>query len=157
PAGSARVRAMPSQPLHESVARIQESAADALAATPVEAAPAASAPAASKAVAVARDLSTPLTVVQSVWNGTAPRHIPAPEKQPSKLRPSWPQAIGGLLGLAALGLVAVSGVFLVRAFLSTPFMQDFLAAYPGEYHVDVAPGFAPWVGWQHFFNMFQIG
>ncbi|WP_298867667.1 cytochrome b/b6 domain-containing protein [uncultured Microbacterium sp.] len=106
--------------------------------------------------AVFGDLSTPLTVPQTVWNGTAPRHIPAPEKEPSRFRPGWPQAIGGLLGLAALGLLAVSGVFLVRAFLSTSFMQDFLTTYPGEYHVDVAPGFAPWVGWQHFFNMFLM-
>src|SRR5690606_24461718 len=89
---------------------------------------------------------------------TTPRYATEPEREPSRLRPTWPQAISGLLGLAALGLIAVAGVFLVRAFLSLSFMQDFLAAYPGEYHpaVDVEPGFAPWVGWQHFFNMFLM-
>ena len=112
-----------------------------------------------KAVAAASakaDVSTPLPFTRTVWAGTAPRHVAQPEEQPSRLRPTWPQAIGGLLGLAALGLLAVSVVFLVRTFLSTPFMQDFLTTYPGEYHVDVAPGFAPWVGWQHFFNMFLM-
>ncbi|MDT0158158.1 cytochrome b/b6 domain-containing protein [Microbacterium sp. ARD32] len=111
------------------------------------------------AVAVASaqpDVSTPLPYTRTVWAGTAPRRIAASDDQPARRKPTWPQAIGGLLGLAALGLVAVAGVFLVRAFLSIPFMQDFLTTYPGEYHVDVAPGFAPWVGWQHFFNMFLM-
>lgn len=107
-------------------------------------------------VAAKPDVSAPLRPKQSVWNGTAPRHITAPTTDPDKRIPGWPQAIGGLLGLAGLGLLAVAGVFLVRAFLSLSFMQDFLAAYPGEYHVDVDPGFAPWVGWQHFFNMFLM-
>ncbi|MGN7979295.1 cytochrome b/b6 domain-containing protein [Microbacterium sp. 22195] len=112
-----------------------------------------------KAAAVASaktDVSIPLPFTRTVWAGTAPRHVAQPEEQPSKLRPTWPQAIGGLLGLFAAGLLAVSAVFLVRTFLSTSFMQDFLTTYPGEYHVDVAPGFAPWVGWQHFFNMFLM-
>ena len=39
-----------------------------------------------------------------------------------------------------------------------PFMQDFLAAYPGEYPLpEGAPvGIPPWLGWQHFFNVFLI-
>lgn len=105
---------------------------------------------------VSPDVSTPLPFTRTVWQGSAPRHAVEPEREPSPLRPTWPQAIGGLLGLAALGLLAVAGVFLVRALLSTPMMQDFLASYPGEYHVDVEPGFAPWVGWQHFLNMFLM-
>ncbi|MFD5226248.1 cytochrome b/b6 domain-containing protein [Microbacterium sp. NPDC058342] len=112
--------------------------------------------AARPAAPAAIDVSTPLPFTRTVWPGTAPRHAAQPEREPSKRRPTWPQAIGGLLGLAALGLVAVAGVFLVRTFLSLPFMQDFLVTYPGEYHVDVEPGFSPWVGWQHFFNMFLM-
>lgn len=110
------------------------------------------------AVAVRSAVSTPLPYPRTVWQGRAPRHAGAPLPEPSLLRPSWPRAIGGLLGLASLGLVAVAAVFLVRAFLSTPFMQDFLAMYPGEYHpaVEVEPGFAPWANWAHFFNMFLM-
>ncbi|SJN40378.1 hypothetical protein FM104_10965 [Microbacterium esteraromaticum] len=110
------------------------------------------------AAEVARvDISTPLPFTRSVWQGKSPRHG-APEPEPSKFRPTWPQAIGGLLAAAGLGLIAVAGVFFVRMLLSTPFMQDFLTTYPGEYHptVDVAPGFSPWIGWQHFFNIFLM-
>ena len=104
------------------------------------------------------DVSTPLPYPRTVWQGRAPRHAAEPLPEPSPLRPTWPQAIGGLLGLAALGLLAVAAVFLVRTFLSFPVMQDFLATYPGEYHpaVDVEPGFAPWANWAHFFNMFLM-
>lgn len=113
---------------------------------------------AATAVTRTRDVSTPLSYPRTVWPGRAPRHAAAPLPEPSPLRPSWPQAIGGLLGLASLGLVAVAAVFLVRTVLSTPLMQDFLATYPGEYHpaVDVEPGFAPWANWAHFFNMFLM-
>ena len=118
------------------------------------------APAAREMVAAASlaDVSTPLPYPRTVWQGRAPRHAAAPLPEPSPLRPGWPRAIAGLLGLASLGLVAVAAVFLVRAFLSLPLMQDFLAAYPGEYHpaVDVEPGFAPWANWAHFFNMFLM-
>ena len=146
PAGAARVRATSSQPLQESLPQSQESAAVAANVTPDAAA----------VVPAGPDRSTPLTVRPSVWHGSAPRHIAAPADEPSKLRPTWTQGISGLLALAGLGLLAVAAVFFVRTFLSLPFMQDFLTTYPGEYHVDVDPGFAPWVGWQHFFNMFLM-
>ena len=134
---------------------------------PAEVAPAETAqqqavPAAAQTAAVVAstgpDVSAPLPFTRTVWAGRAPRHATTPEREPSKLRPAWPQAIAGLLALAGLGLLAVAGVFLVRAFLSLSFMQDFLAAFPGEYHpaIEVEPGFAPWVGWQHFFNMFLM-
>ncbi|MEJ6553613.1 cytochrome b/b6 domain-containing protein [Microbacterium esteraromaticum] len=117
-------------------------------------------PAAREVIASASraDVSTPLPYPRTVWQGRAPRHAAEPLPEPSPLRPTWPQAIGGLLGLAALGLLAVAAVFLVRTFLSFPVMQDFLATYPGEYHpaVDVEPGFAPWANWAHFFNMFLM-
>ncbi len=63
-----------------------------------------------------------------------------------------------LFGAAALGVVAAAAVAFVRALLSFPFMQDFLLAFPGEYEpaVPVEPGFAPWIGWQHFFNVFLM-
>lgn len=93
-----------------------------------------------------------------MWNGSAPRHIAVSEKPESRLRPTWTQAIAGLLGAAALGILAFAGVAFVRALLGFPFMQDFLAAFPGEYEpaVHVEPGFAPWIGWQHFFNVFLM-
>ncbi|GAA2943528.1 hypothetical protein GCM10010458_30920 [Microbacterium luteolum] len=103
------------------------------------------------------DLDTPLPWTRTVWNGRAPRHVAAAPASARRL-PSWPQAIAGLLGAAALGLVAGAAIAFVRTLLSFPFMQDFLAAFPGEYEpaIAVAPGFAPWIGWQHFFNMFLI-
>ncbi len=108
-------------------------------------------------VATRPDVSSPLPFTRTVWQGTAPRHgVAEPER--SKLRPTWTQAISGLLGAAALGILGLAAIALVRAFLSLPFMQDFLVAFPGEYEpaVHVEPGFAPWVGWQHFFNMFLM-
>lgn len=145
PAGAARVVVPPSETAPAQAAPVQEAAADAVPQTAV-------------AVASGPDVSSPLAFPRTVWAGAAPRHATEPEREPSKLRPTWPQAISGLLGLAGLGLLAVAGVFFVRALLTLPFMQDFLAAFPGEYHpaVEVEPGFAPWVGWQHFFNMFLM-
>lgn len=99
------------------------------------------------------DVSTPLPFTRTVWAGTAPRRVAEPA---ASRRPTWTQAIAGLFGAAGLGLVAIAGIFLVRAFLSLPFMQDFLAAFPGEYHTEAAPGIPGWVGWQHFFNMFLM-
>ena len=115
--------------------------------------------AAAPATAVARrlDVSAPLPFTRTVWNGSAPRHVTA-EAAPSKLRPTWPQALGGLFAAAGLAVLAGAAIAIVRAFLSLPFMQDFLAAYPGEYHLPAgAPvGLPGWVGWQHFFNVFLM-
>ncbi|MDQ0615172.1 thiosulfate reductase cytochrome b subunit [Microbacterium sp. W4I4] len=164
PAGTSRVSAAPAASAVPEPTVLETAPAVATPAAQAGPAPAA----ASTTVAVASalrqaqgpspDVSTPLPFARTVWQGTTPRHAAEPEREPSRLRPPWPQAIGGLLGLAALGLIAVAGVFLIRAFLSLSFMQDFLTTYPGEYHpaVDVNPGFAPWVGWQHFFNMFLM-
>lgn len=105
------------------------------------------------------DVSTPLPFTRTVWPGTAPRHAPpGSDAEPSRRRPTWTQAIAGLFGAAALAVVAGAAVAFVRAFLALPFMQDFLTAFPGEYHpaIEVAPGFAPWIGWQHFFNVFLM-
>lgn len=104
------------------------------------------------------DPSVPLPTPRTVWNGSAPRHITASAPASGRPRPPWTQAIAGLLGAAALGILAGAAVAFVRALLSFPFMQDFLAAFPGEYDpaVAVEPGFAPWVNWAHFFNVFLM-
>ena len=137
--------------------------ASATASTPVEpaSATAASEPSAAPVALLAASLDTPLPFARTVWDGRAPRRmppVPAPAAASARPRPSWPQAIAVLMGAAALGVLAGAAVALVRTLLSVPFMQDFLATYPGEYvsPIAVEPGFAPWVGWQHFFNAFLI-
>ncbi len=109
------------------------------------------------AVVVRPDVSAPLPFTRTVWNGSAPRHVAA-EPATSKLRPTWPQAIGGLFAAAGLAVLAGAAIAIVRAFLSLPFMQDFLTTYPGEYHLPAgAPvGIPGWIGWQHFFNVFLM-
>lgn len=104
------------------------------------------------------DPSIPLPSPRTVWNGSAPRHVTATAPASARPRPPWTQAIAGLLGAAALGILAAAAVAFVRALLSFPFMQDFLAAFPGEYEpaVAVEPGFAPWTNWAHFFNVFLM-
>ncbi|MFD6699946.1 MULTISPECIES: cytochrome b/b6 domain-containing protein [unclassified Microbacterium] len=109
------------------------------------------------AVAPLPDVSAPLPFTRTVWNGSAPRRL-ATEPAASKLRPTWPQAIGGLFAAAGLAVLAGAAIAIVRAFLSLPFMQDFLTTYPGEYHLPAgAPvGIPGWIGWQHFFNVFLM-
>ncbi|MFB7249950.1 cytochrome b/b6 domain-containing protein [Microbacterium sp. NPDC056234] len=108
-------------------------------------------------VAAGRDVSVPLAVPRTVWHGVAPKHLPVQASETGK-RPTWPQAIAGLLGLAALGILGIAAIAFVRTILSTPVMIDFLAAFPGEYHLPegTRPGIPGWVGWQHFFNMFLM-
>ena len=67
-------------------------------------------------------------------------------------------AIGGLLGGLALLILAAMTVLAMRWMISLAFMQDFLAAYPGEYPLpEGSPvGFPAWLQWQHFFNTFLI-
>lgn len=137
--------------------------APAIAETPAPAAaPATAEPAIPGTVlAPAADISTPLPWTRTVWNGRAPRHLPAAAAAATptaRRRPTWTQAIAVLFGAAALGVLAAAAVALVRTLLSLPFLQDFLAAFPGEYEppIPVEPGFAPWVNWAHFFNMFLI-
>ncbi len=61
-----------------------------------------------------------------------------------------------VVGGFGLLFAAAMAVLFTRWFLSLEFMQDFLVAYPGEYHLpEGAPvGMPPWLGWQHFFNVF---
>ncbi|MCW3493222.1 cytochrome b/b6 domain-containing protein [Microbacterium sp. SSM24] len=109
---------------------------------------------------VAADYSTPLPFTRTVWAGQAARTRPAPKPEPQRIGPftrlQWAGAVivgGG--GLLYAGLMAV---FAVRWLLSTQWGVDFLAAYPGEYHLpEGAPvGFPAWLGWQHFFNVFLM-
>ncbi|MEV4737425.1 MULTISPECIES: cytochrome b/b6 domain-containing protein [unclassified Microbacterium] len=119
--------------------------------------PVAAASAPSTVVATTADVSTPLPWSRTVWNGRAPRHVAAAPAS-ARPRPTWTQGIAVLLGAAALGILAGAAIAFVRTLLSLPFMQDFLMAFPGEYEpaVHVEPGFAPWIGWQHFFNVFLM-
>ena len=102
----------------------------------------------------------PLPFTRTVWAGAAARTRPAPTPEPQRIGPftrlQWAGAaiVGGFGLLFAAGMV----VLFTRWFLSLEFMQDFLAAYPGEYHLpEGAPvGIPPWLGWQHFFNVFLI-
>ncbi|WP_223585808.1 cytochrome b/b6 domain-containing protein [Microbacterium sp. OVT16B] len=115
------------------------------------------APVAASAVVPGADLSVPLRGARTVWNGSAPRHLPAAPAS-DRRRPTWTQGIAALMAAAGLGVLAGAAVALVRTLLSLDPLQDFLAAFPGEYApaVHVEPGFAPWIGWQHFFNMFLM-
>jgi len=117
------------------------------------------APVAAVAPVVPAGGSGPLPFVRTVWDGRAPRRVPAtPASDAAKRRPTWPQAVAGLFAAAGLGVLAAAAVAFVRTLLSLDPLQEFLAAFPGHYEpaINVEPGFAPWVGWQHFFNMFLM-
>ncbi len=85
---------------------------------------------------------------------------PLPARQPGRF---GVYTRGQLMGIATIGgfaLLFAAMVVVVSAawFLNLPFMQDFLTAYPGEYHLPetATPGFPAWVQWQHFFNVFLM-
>lgn len=148
--------------------------AAATAAAPVPAAPAAAAPAAAPpdtaapttapapaaaATASGVALDRPLPFTRTVWPGRAAREA-APPAEPKRIGPftrlQWAGAV--IVGGAGLLYAAGMAVALVRWLLSTQWGVDFLAAYPGEYHLpETAPvGFPAWLGWQHFFNVFLM-
>jgi thiosulfate reductase cytochrome b subunit len=66
--------------------------------------------------------------------------------------------IVGVVGVLVLTALAAAAVILVRLWLQTDAMQEFLVRYPGEYELpETAPvGLPAWVGWQHFFNVFLM-
>jgi thiosulfate reductase cytochrome b subunit len=138
-------------------------AAAPLAPTPVEAGPApaevvVAAPARSSAVALAD--RPPLPFTRTVWPGAAAFTPPAPRPEPRRIGPFTRVQWAGAVVVAGAGLLfaAAMVVFATRFFVSLPFMQDFFAAYPGEYPLpEGAPvGLPAWLGWQHFFNTFLI-
>ncbi|WP_448388359.1 cytochrome b/b6 domain-containing protein [Microbacterium aurum] len=108
------------------------------------------------------DLSTPLPFTRTVWAGAAAQQRfanphPAPTPPPVKIGPFTRLQAAGVtvIGGIALLLLAAMAVAAVRWLLSTEPGSDWLATYPGEYHLpEGAPvGFPAWLGWQHFFNV----
>lgn len=112
--------------------------------------------------------SGPLPSPQTVWPGRAAQVFAAERRAGVKIEHPEPKRHGpftafqwaGAIVVAGFGLLLAAGmaVALTRWFLSLPFMLDFLAAYPGEYHLPAgAPvGIPSWIGWQHFFNVFLM-
>lgn len=102
----------------------------------------------------------PLPFTRTVWAGPAAAYRSEPKPEPKRYGPftkgQWAGAV--ILGGGGLLVAAAMAVLFVRAFLSLGFMQDFLATYPGEYHLpEGAPvGIPAWLGWQHFFNAFLM-
>lgn len=127
-------------------------------AAPAPAAPAAAAATPTPAPAPApRPTPTPQPRRAAVAVASArPDAAPWPKRYGPYTRAEWAGglAIGGFgLLLAATGVVVV-----VNWLLALAPMQDFIATYPGEYHLpESAPvGIPAWIGWQHFFNVFLI-
>lgn len=116
------------------------------------------------AVAVAErpayDVTVPLPFTPTVWEGASARTRPAPRPEPARIGPFTKTQWAGTVIVGGLGLLfaAAMAVLAVRWLISLDGMQDFLATYPGEYHLpEGAPvGFPAWLGWQHFFNVFLM-
>ncbi|MGO4384293.1 cytochrome b/b6 domain-containing protein [Specibacter sp. RAF43] len=117
------------------------------------------------AQAVLTKPASPSTSARPTTSAAPPAQArPAPTPVPAK----GPGRFGAytrkqLLGFAVIGGFAVLGaatVVVVAAtwFRNLPFMQDFLATYPGEYPLPAGAiaGFPAWVQWQHFFNVFLM-
>lgn len=106
------------------------------------------------------DVSVPLPFTPTVWEGASARTRPAPRPEPARIGPFTRAQWAGAVIVGGLGLLFAAGmaVLAVRWLLSLDGMQDFLATYPGEYHLpEGAPvGFPAWLGWQHFFNVFLM-
>jgi thiosulfate reductase cytochrome b subunit len=149
----------------------QESAAPAEAVPPVAAPvpgaaseqpsiPALATPDAAVEVTAPRGPRPPLTAPRTVWPGRAATHRPPARPEPRRIGPftrgQWAGAV--VVGGAALLVAAALAVTLVRFLLSLDGMRDFVAAYPGEYHLpEGAPvGIPAWLNWQHFLNVFLM-
>ncbi len=108
-------------------------------------------------VAVPRE---PLTVPRTVWPGRVAFHRPAAKPEPQRIGPFTKVQWAGAVVVAGIGLLfaAAMAVLFVRFLLSLDVMRDYLATYPGEYHLPAAApvGIPAWLGWQHFFNAFLM-
>lgn len=127
---------------------------------PEVAAVAVPAPAPAAAALVPAGPREPLPFRRTVWAGAAasgPRgRTPEPRRYGPFTRAQWIGAV--VVGGGGLLFAAGMAVALTRWFLSLEFMGEFLAAFPGEYHLpDGAPvGLPAWLGWQHFLNSFFL-
>jgi len=140
-----------------SAQRADETPAAAGAAAPAAATLAPTAPTDTDTSLAAR---APLPFTRTVWPGRAATHRPAPRPEPRRLGPFTVAQWTGAVIVGGIGLLIAAGmaVALVRVLLSTGPLADFVATYPGEYHLpDGAPvGIPAWIGWQHFFNAFLM-
>ncbi|WP_036317545.1 cytochrome b/b6 domain-containing protein [Microbacterium sp. B24] len=102
----------------------------------------------------------PLSVPQTAWAGRAASRRPQPKPEPQRIGPFTKTQWAGAVVVGGIGLLFAAGmaVLAVRFLLSLDGMRDFLATYPGEYHLPAgAPvGIPAWLGWQHFFNVFLM-
>ena len=108
------------------------------------------------------DLSVPLPFTRTVWPGHGGASRAPAADSPSRRASALSRACSGRARWSS----AAPGCCSRRAWrcwrcgvlLSTEPLQEFLAAYPGEYPLpEGAPvGIPPWLGWQHFFNTFLI-
>ncbi len=101
----------------------------------------------------------PLPFTATAWQGVAPR-TPSSAPEPRRFGPFTAAQWAGIVIVGGIGALVLAGmaVALVRWILSLDGPQQFLQAYPGEYHLPAgAPvGLPAWVGWQHFFNAFLM-
>src|SRR5699024_9686493 len=97
------------------------------------------------------DLNVPLPFRRTVTPGRYAFARPAPKPEPRRAGPftrgQWAGAV--VIGGAGLLVAAAMAVVFVRWLLSLDPLQDFLAAYPGQYELpEAAPvGFPAWLGW----------
>ncbi|MCM3502270.1 cytochrome b/b6 domain-containing protein [Microbacterium sp. P26] len=116
----------------------------------------------------------PLTVPRTVWPGAAARNRATTPARTQK-RPTAAPTRGGagarladfspvqllgstaVLGVFALALVGIA-VLVARFVLAIGPGREFLAAFPGEYHLpNSAPvGLPAWLNWSHFLNSFFL-
>lgn len=119
-----------------------------------------SAPIPASTAVAAIDVSTPLPFQQTVFPGKNAFDHSAPVPEPTRIGPFTKGQWAGAVIVGGIGLLgaAAMAVLLVRWLLSFGALQDFVATYPGEYHLpEGAPvGFPGWLGWQHFFNVFLM-
>lgn len=105
-------------------------------------------------------MSTPLPFQQTVFPGKNAFDHSEPAPEPTRIGPFTKGQWAGAVVVGGIGLLgaAAMAVLLVRWLLSFGALQDFVATYPGEYHLpEGAPvGFPGWLGWQHFFNVFLM-
>ncbi|EPD84661.1 hypothetical protein HMPREF1529_01264 [Microbacterium sp. oral taxon 186 str. F0373] len=110
--------------------------------------------------AVAEGPRAPLTVPQTAWAGRSASRRPQPKPELQRIGPFTRTQWAGTVIVGGIGLLFAAGmaVLAVRFLLSLDGMREFLATYPGEYHLpDGAPvGIPAWLGWQHFFNVFLM-